>query len=133
MNRSIKKSISVNELNYIFEKNNVNENERSRLIPALFENPQNEITYLLKKDILTKEDIEGRISVVINRQDCVPAIVNTFFVNDDLVIPRELKEIFFSNMKLAIFVGAGTSKLLGIPLWGDLANEVIDYLQKKII
>ena len=131
MYRSIKKSISVNELNYIFQLNNIQEEKRSYLIPELFDNPKAEKIYLLKEDIRTSKDLEDRVRDVIDQQDCIFAITNAFSVDDDLAIPLELREILFSNIKLAFFVGAGVSKLLKIPLWEELADNAINYLKEN--
>lgn len=131
MDRSIKKSISVNELNYIFYLSKVSDEQRSRLIPELFENPQAEKTYLLKEEILTLTDLEDKIRSVIDQPDCIIAIKEGFAVNDDLTIPIGLREKLLGNEKLAFFIGAGVSKLLNIPLWNELADEAINYLKDK--
>ncbi len=40
-------------------------------------------------------------------------------------LPKELKEAFYTD-ELVIFVGAGLSLPLGIPLWNDLVDEAIE-------
>jgi hypothetical protein len=131
MDRSIRKSIYVNELNYVMQLSKIADDKRSRIIPELFENPQADKTYLLKEEIRTLDELESRIKKVIDQQDGISALLNIFSVTDDLVIPVDLKETLFTNLKLCFFVGAGVSKLLEIPLWADLANNVIDYLKEN--
>lgn len=129
MDRSIRKAIYVNELNYVIQLSKITEDKRSRLIPELFENPQAEKAYLLKDEIRTLPDLESKIRKIIDQQDGVSALLNIFSVTDDLIVPSDLREVLFSNVKLAFFVGAGVSKLLEIPLWAELANYVINHLK----
>lgn len=129
MDRSIRKSIYANELNYIIQLSKVPEDKRSQLILELFENPRAEKTYLLKDNIRTLSELETKVRKIINQQDGVSALLNIFSVNDDLIIPSELREALFSNVKLAFFVGAGVSRLLKIPLWAELASHVINHLK----
>ena len=129
MDRSIKKSISANELKYIFGPSKISEDKQAKLIPALFENPDSDGTYLLKEDIRTLSDLEKKVREIIDNQDGISAILNIFSVKGDLVIPVELRDVLFSNVNLAFFVGAGVSKLLGIPLWDEIAEHAIDYLR----
>lgn len=131
MERSIRKSIYVNELNYVMQLSKITDDKRSRIIPELFENPQAEKTYLLRGEIRTLDELENRIKKVIDQQDGVAALLNIFSVTDDLVIPIDLRESLFSNVKLVFFIGAGVSKLLEIPLWAEMANNVIDYLKES--
>ncbi|GEM_PF-1822982 len=128
MDRSIRKSIYVNELEYIFQLNSTSADKRSRLILELFENPQARKMYLLKDDIRTLSELETKIHIAIDQQNDVSAILNIFSVKDDLLIPVELTQVMFSNVKLAFFVGAGVSKLLKIPLWGEVAAQAIRYM-----
>ncbi len=129
MDRSIRKSIYVNELNYAIQLSNITEDKRSQLIPEIFENPRAEKTYLLKDDIRTLSELTSKVRKIINQEDGVSAILNIFSVKDDLIIPVELREALFNNVELAVFVGAGVSRLLEIPLWAELAINVINYLK----
>jgi hypothetical protein len=131
MDRSIRKSIYVNELNYVMQLSKIADDKRSRIIPELFENPDAEKTYLLRDEIRTLAELENRIKKIIDQQDGISALLNIFSVADDLIIPSELRDVLFSNVKLAFFIGAGVSKLLEVPLWADLANNVIDYLKES--
>src|SRR3989338_3594616 len=131
MDRSIRKTIYVNELNYVIQLSKITEDKRPRLIPELFENPQAEKTYLLKDEIRTLPDLESKVRKIIDQQDGVSALLNIFSVKDDLIVPSDLREVLFSNVKLAFFVGAGVSKLLEIPLWAELAGYVINHLKEN--
>jgi hypothetical protein len=131
MKRSILKSIEVNALNWIFHENNIQENERSRLVPKLFEIPQTGKTYLLKPHIHSLEELELEVRSVIDNRDCVLTIVNYFAVQDDLMIPTDLKDALLYKKNIAFFIGAGVSKLLDIPLWNELADRAIIYMREK--
>ncbi len=128
MDRSIKKSISINEFTYILNLNKVSDAERSSLIPILFENPSARKTFLLRENIRTLDKLEKAITSIISNKDAVESVKSIFFINDDLFIPPEIKRIFSDNTKIAFFVGAGVSKLLKIPLWEELADRAIEYL-----
>lgn len=130
MDRSFNKSIAVNELNYIFQSSSIEESERSRLIPELFEDPKAERIYLLKDNIRTLKDLEAKIRLIINQQDSVTAMLHGFSVKDDLCIPHGLRDTFLGNVKMAFFVGAGASKLLKIPLWEEIADQAIDHMKE---
>ena len=78
MDRSIRKSIYVNELNYIIQLSKIPEDKRSQLIPELFENPRAVKTYLLKDDIRKLSDLESRVRKIIDSQDGVSALLNIF-------------------------------------------------------
>jgi SIR2-like domain len=132
MERSIKKTITSNELEYIFEKNSIVDKVRADLILNLFDNSASKNIHLLKNNIRTTDDLEKEIRKHVNSDNLVAAIKSMFYVDDDLIIPPKLKEILLDGeTKIAFFVGAGVSKLLGIPLWNELANEAIKYLQEN--
>ena len=52
-------------------------------------------------------------------------------VDDDLPIPRELRFKFLNNENIAVFVGAGASRIMGYPSWDVLANRSIEYLLRQ--
>lgn len=131
MDRSIRKSIAVNELNYILQSNNIQEAERSRLILDLFDTPETENFYLLKENIRTLKDLESVVRNILVQDNQAVGVIKIFSVLGDLIIPPELRKRLLGNEKLAFFVGAGVSKLLGIPLWNDIASLSIDYLRNN--
>ncbi|MCX5804248.1 MAG: hypothetical protein NTU69_12105 [Proteobacteria bacterium] len=76
MDRSIKKSIAVNELYYIFQLSNLQNDKRSNVVLELFENPRADTTYLLKEGIRTLKDLEEKTRSIIEEKDCI-FIINT--------------------------------------------------------
>lgn len=131
MDRSIKKSISVGDFQYRLQAVNVAEEQKAKLLPALFENPKMDQSFILKDGIYTLADIKRALEPITEENDQREAIIEAFYVNDDLPIPKELRRLFLSNSKQAFFVGAGVSKLLGIPLWDELAKGAVEHLKEK--
>ena len=111
MDKSIRKSIYVNELSYILDSNGITEAERSKLIPDIFENPQDNLKYLLKEEIQTLSQLEEIVLKSIVDCNKVLNILNVFSVKEDLIMPEKLREVFLGNSKIAFFVGAGVSKI----------------------
>ena len=62
--------------------------------------------------------------------DLKERIKRLFYVDHDLYLPNELGKIFVNSEKIALFIGAGVSKLLKVPLWDELANIAIDCLRE---
>lgn len=131
MNRSIRKSIGVNEIDYLLKLNEVPEDKCARLKPALFEDPRSDRVFLLKEEIKTLDDLKTIIDGIVEEQIIVESIVNGFAVFEDLKIPEGIRDAFLGTDKIAFFIGAGVSRLLGIPLWEALAKDVISYLNDK--
>ena len=130
MNRSIKKSISVNELNYILSLRKIADRQRSDLIPKLFEDPKSEQMFLLKDNIRTLSELKEIICSVVSDPDFIESLVNSFRVTSDLYMPVELKRILLSNVKVALFIGAGVSKLLSILNLLILDNSLSTFIIK---
>lgn len=129
MKNSIKKSVSFNELEYIFHINKTCESDRANIKVRLFDSIDFEKEFLLKINMKTIDDIENELkNIIFGKNDLIEAIKNIFYVQDDLHLPTDLKQIFVKNEKIALFIGAGVSKLMGIPLWNDLANQIVEYL-----
>jgi NAD-dependent SIR2 family protein deacetylase len=132
MERSIRKSISVGEFNAISISINIPEEKRAALVLKLFdENVHTDKTYLLKTDIRTLDEFEKKIQSILSDKDHILGIKNCFQVQDDLHIPKDLKEILLNSNNIAFFIGAGVSRLMEIPLWNELANRAIKYLRGK--
>ena len=129
MEKSIKKSISINEFFYVLNANNVLEDDRAEIIPALFENPSDKRRFLLKESITTISKLEEVIRSIIGDTDKANCIKGIFFVNDDLFIPPALKKILLDNTPIALFVGAGASRLLKMLLWKELADKAVRELR----
>ena len=128
----IRKTIFKNELYFIFEKNNVCKAEEQKIVFSIFENPL-EISkqYILKEEVSKLEALDRKLNQIIDNKELVGAIKTLFIVQEDLKLPSEISKLFLKNEKVAIFVGAGISKLIGFPLWDELANKAIEYLHKQ--
>jgi NAD-dependent SIR2 family protein deacetylase len=132
MDRSIRKSIYKDEIEYFFSRYEITEQKRAEFNITLFENPDTFKIFLLKKDITNLKGLENMIGKVFQDPKYISTIKNIFCVDDDLKLPKELKnEFLLNNRKLAFFIGAGVSKLLGIPLWGELSEKALQCLEDK--
>lgn len=130
MDKSIRKSITINEINYIFQVHGISEDKQAKLIPLLFENPETQQVYLLKPNLLTLRDLTSKVKEIIDQENIVSDITSCFYVKDDLIIPAKLRRVLLGNEPMALFIGAGVSRLLEIPLWNELANKAIDHLRE---
>jgi len=128
----MRKYIFRNELEYVFMKNKIGKFDQDKILSAIFENHL-EISkqFILKEEIKSIDDLRSKLSEIIKDEVSVGAINTLFNVQDDLELPSGLGNLFLRNEKIAVFVGAGISKLIGFPLWDELANSAIEYLSKK--
>ena len=129
---SIRKTIFKDELRYIFSvcKDKLTEVEKDRIVHSIFENPLTiSKQYILKKELNTLEDLTTEINKITTDSEVAGAINTLFLVQDDLELPTDLKNIFLRNEKIGVFVGAGVSKLINIPLWRELGDKAIEYLR----
>lgn len=129
----MRKAVFKNELHYYFCIHNINDAEQARLLNTLFINPLSPSKqYLLNAEIKNIDDIENSIKKILQNENFIADLKTTFLVEDDLELPNELREQVRHNKgKIAIFTGAGLSKLLGLPLWDELAFKAIDFLQSN--
>ena len=128
---SIRKTIFKDELRLVQLKHNLSEPEIDLIIHSIFENPLTLAKqYILKKEINTLEDLSSEVNKVSTNKETVGAINTLFLVQDDLELLVDLKSRFLKNEKLCVFVGAGISKLLELPLWRELADSAIEYLYR---
>lgn len=126
---SIRKTIFKDELRFVQHKHNLSDAEIDQIIHSIFENPLTMTKqYMLKKEINTLEDLSNEINKISANKEVIGAINTLFLVQDDFELPLDLKNLFLINEKICLFSGAGISKLLGIPLWKELANKAIEYL-----
>jgi hypothetical protein len=129
---SIRKFIFRDEINYIFNKYHIFESDEYKIVHSIFGNPlDSSKTLVLNDDINDFETLNNRIESVIKDKNIVGALGSLFLVQDDLELPTDIKKIILNNEKLGILVGAGVSKLIGLPLWNDLANKAIEFLRDK--
>ena len=124
----MRRFIYKNELYYLFEKRKIDETKQNYICKAIFTNPfSGHSQYILKIDIIDKQALEKHLEkidkIIINE------IIQLFFISDDLILPNEIKSIFENKEKFALMVGAGVSKLMGVPLWYELAHKAIKKLE----
>lgn len=120
------------ELEILFQEYDIDEIESNRIKSKLFKDPfsSNSKQFQLLNDI----DNISRIHTVLksgNGNDYfIGAVKDIFDINEDLQIDGEFRKLLLSNEKVAVFIGAGVSKLLEYPLWGELASKSIHHLWK---
>jgi len=128
---SIRKTLFKDELRFVQIKHNLSGPEIDQIIHSIFENPLTLAKqYLLKREINTLEDLSSEVNKVSTNKEVIGAINTLFSVQDDLNLPVELKNLFLKNEEICVFVGAGISKLLEMPLWRELADRAIEYLHR---
>ncbi len=115
-------------------KNNLSDYEQKKVAQSLFDNSL-EISkqFYLKDEIKNIHQIKNLLSGVVSDEKTLVSILSLFHVNDDLLIPPDIERLFLKSEKVAVFVGAGVSKLIGLPLWSDLAYKAIECLLNENI
>ena len=125
----MRKAIFKREIESCFKNFGILDGQQIDVLKILFENPI-DVTkqYLLKKEMSTIDDVAKCLKGVVNKDDFIADVRSLFEVSDDLELPDSLREQLARKQAIAIFIGAGVSKILNVPLWGDLASKAIDYL-----
>ncbi len=103
------------------------------ILKILFDNPI-DVTpqYILQKKIKNLDTIGVSVRGIVQNEEFISDIVSLFQIEDDLQLPQSLRaQLVHSEEKFALFVGAGVSKLMGVPLWDELAEHAIDYLSSN--
>lgn len=120
------------ELEILFRQYEVEEKESDRIKSRLFKNPYSSISrqYQLNNEIGSISEIQTVLKEG-SSEYFIGAVIDIFTINEDLQIDESLKKLLLGDEKVAIFIGAGVSKLGGYPLWGELANKAINYLWKE--
>lgn len=128
----MRKAIFKQEIEYLFLHYSIADSKRWDVRKALFKNPMDGTKlYLLKEEIPSCADLDKHLTESgVSNDDFIVAVRSLFTVTDDLELPDSLREQLVRKEKIAIFCGAGVSKLLGIPLWEELARQAIDYLHE---
>ncbi len=127
----MRKSVFLKELKFVFESNKVVQLVQEKIESALFSNyPTSSPYYILKETIRDRADIENVINSF--APGILTPFLDVFIVSDDLVMPLPIKRLFQENNKIALFVGAGVSKLCGLPLWNELGEKAINYLYEEL-
>jgi len=120
------------EIECLFLRHHIGDPQQWDVLKAIFRNPV-DITkhYLLKEEISSSDELVKHLANLGVGNDTFIADVRSLFeVADDLELPDSLREQLVRKEKLAIFAGAGVSKLVGVPLWEELAREAIKYLHE---
>ena len=140
MNRSFRKSLSVFELESLFEsinkyrqKSNIDLIDKGtihKLKKNLFEDLSSKAILLLKQSIRKIENIDTVLEEIEDKE-LIIAIKTFLTVKEDLEIDEDLLTLITGSEPIAFFIGTGVSNLLDIPLWGQLADKAIDYLKDE--
>lgn len=127
----MRKAIFKLEIEYLFLLHSVEDSKRWDVRKTLFQNTL-DVTkhYLLKEEISSSDELAQRLNALSINNDFVADVRSLFEVTDDLELPDSLREQLARKEKIAVLAGAGVSKLLGIPLWDELAREAIKYLHE---
>jgi hypothetical protein len=116
------------ELEILFQEYDIEEIESNRIKSKLFKDPfsSNSKQFQLLNEI---DNISKIHAVLENENDYFRGAVKDIFeINEDLQIDGQFRKILLSDEKVAVFIGAGVSKLLKYPLWGELASKSIQHL-----
>src|SRR5699024_486428 len=118
------------ELEILFHRYQIDESESDRIKSELFLDPISSNSKQFQ--LLNRIDSISKINSVLetgNDNKLFRGAVNDIFtINEDLQIDDDLRDLLLGDNKVAIFIGAGVSKLIGYPLWGELAFKAITYL-----
>ncbi len=130
----MRKVIFKLEIECLLLRYSIADSKKWEILKTLFENPM-DITkqYLLKKAISSSDRLARCLNAlnIDNGNQFIADVQSLFEVTDDLELPDTLREQLARKEPIAIFAGAGVSKLIGIPLWIELAREAISYLRVK--
>lgn len=130
----MRKIIYKGEFEHLCHRLNIRDDDKMELL-TIFQNTPYSVKeyYELRPEFLTYKAIKSKIESILGAIENETIIKQTFTIWSDLDdLPEELlQEIKLK--KVAVFVGAGLSKLISAnyPLWGELADLAIDFLQKK--
>lgn len=104
-----------------------------QVLDALFKGIKTDVSplYLLKDEIVTVDDLGAYLTKDRIPEHIIADIKNIFFIVSDLELPQCLLEAIEAKERIGIFVGAGVSRLMGLPLWIELADKAIDALFKR--
>lgn len=128
----MRRAIFKREVESSFRAFSVTDDIQAKILKLLFENPL-DITkqYLLKEGFTSAQLIANALRADIKEEKLIADICSLFQVDDDLELPFSLREQLAHKEKIAVITGAGVSRFLGAPLWGELATKAIKYLHEK--
>lgn len=122
------------ELEYLFTKHSIPPDERENILSALLIDSHN-MALSDKGPVFYLSYLESNLIELIQTKTSNQQIASEFLEllrpTDDLIMPIGLKDQILKGQKVAVFVGAGVSKLLGYPLWGELGNAAINFLRNE--
>lgn len=122
------------ELEYLFLKNDISPKEKIDILSILLKDKANMaitdkgMVYYL--NVLERDWIDT-IKLKTTNENIVTNLAELLGPADDLGIPLALKTKILAGEKVAVFVGAGVSKLLDYPLWNDLGDHAIRFLRDE--
>lgn len=122
--------IFKNELEYLFHKHHISLDDQVNIRRTLLLNysliDRGKVFFLREHAQWSSE-----LVTVTSNTNFLTDLNELVRLEDDLHLPVGLKRKILANEKVAVFVGAGVSKLLNYPLWDELANDAIKYLKEK--
>jgi hypothetical protein len=134
---AVRQSVNVKELRYVFDQHkNLDETMCLEITNALFGelwNPEVPV-YCLRSEIRKTKQLEDEL----NKFDWMTKglnsnLVNLFsFSNFDLQLEPKLLDLFKNFREVAVFCGAGASRVMGIPSWDGLAECAVKWLGKHM-
>lgn len=127
---SLRKYILKTEIEPLLK--NLSEELANSILNSMFKNPYTTGPHFsLKENIKNLEDIGKALDSSGANADLSANVKSLFWITQDLQLPSELKSLFNKREKVAILIGAGVSRLLGMPGWNQLAEKAIDYLYER--
>ena len=110
------------------------EAQHQHIVNAIFSTPwrSSSSTYLVRRpEIKTVDDIRRELGrLEIDSEQLVGDILSLIVIKNDLTPPASIVELFQTKEPIAVFTGAGVSRLLGVPAWKELAWSGIEFLEQ---
>lgn len=127
----MRRCIFKREIESVFSHHNIDKPTQQKILDSLIPGIKSDISeqYVLLDSIKTPEDIEKVLSGF--SDNIISDIKSIFFISSDLELPPSILEAIEQKESIGIFTGSGVSKLIGLPLWDELALKAIDYLLKN--
>jgi hypothetical protein len=124
----MRRSIFRREVKAVVLENKLLESDEFKLLDAIFQGSKTDASeqYLLKSDILQERDVQGALDGY--SEKVKSDIISLLFMTSDLYLPKSISSSLHQKEFIAVFVGSGVSKLMGLPLWDELACEAIEHL-----
>jgi NAD-dependent SIR2 family protein deacetylase len=128
----MRRSIFKDEFYFALSKFDMKQPEQESLVRLLFENPHDSPRqFILKDDHTDWNNLEAKIQQLCTHKDMLPVIRRLFIIEEDFEIIPQLRKQILQSEPIAVFVGAGISRILKYPSWENLADKSIEYLLDK--